>query len=182
VHGHGARAWWIARRAHSRFTAPEATLDIALLIVGVACAAAGLVLVVWSNYHFWTRGRGTLAPWDPPRRFVVSGPYRFVRNPMISGVILLLLAEACGLRSTPHVEWAGLFTLINAVYIPALEEPTLRARFGDAYERYTRTVRRFVPRLTPYRPSRLRLDAPKPSCHALRARTPLGGSSCPSPV
>src|SRR5580765_930730 len=144
--------WWIARRAHSRLAAPEATLDIALLIAGVACAAAGLVLVVWSNYHFWTRGRGTLAPWDPPRRFVVSGPYRFVRNPMISGVILLLLAEACGLRSTPHAEWAGLFTLINAVYIPALEEPMLRARFGDAYESYTRAVRRFVPRLTPYRP------------------------------
>ena len=90
--------------------------------------------------------RGTLAPWDPPRRFVVSGPYRFVRNPMISGVVFVLLAEACIMRSRPHAEWAGLFLAINAIYIPLFEEPMLSARFGEPYARYRRAVRRFLPR------------------------------------
>src|SRR5262249_10770128 len=101
-------------------------------------------------YHFWTRGRGTLAPWDPPRQFVVAGPYRYVRNPMISGVIAILAGEACVLASRPHAGWAALFAAINAIYIPLFEEPMLAARFGEPYAAYRRHVRRFVPRLTPY--------------------------------
>jgi protein-S-isoprenylcysteine O-methyltransferase Ste14 len=146
---------WIVRHAPVAFVAPDSLGDLAAVGAGVACGVVGLTLFAWSVYHFWTRGRGTLAPWDPPRTFVVSGPYRFVRNPMISGVIFILVAEACLLRSESLTEWAGLFTLINAVYIPALEEPMLRARFGEPYNRYTRAVGRFVPRLTPYRPEGL---------------------------
>ncbi|MFI5182692.1 MAG: methyltransferase family protein, partial [Thermoanaerobaculia bacterium] len=59
----------------------------------------GLVLFVSSLHHFATRGRGTLAPWDPPRNLVVTGPYRFVRNPMISGIIFILFSEASLLQS-----------------------------------------------------------------------------------
>jgi protein-S-isoprenylcysteine O-methyltransferase Ste14 len=141
---------WIARRTGTTVTAPTDVASVLAIGVGIGSAAVGLTLFTWSLYYFWTRGRGTLAPWDPPRRFVVSGPYRFVRNPMISGVIFLLIAEACVLRSRPHAEWAGLFTLINLVYIPLIEEPLLRARFGAPYERYVKSVRRFVPRIAAY--------------------------------
>jgi protein-S-isoprenylcysteine O-methyltransferase Ste14 len=127
-----------------------------LVSAAIVLGGAGLVLVGLtlsaSVFYFWSRGRGTLAPWDPPRFFVVDGPDRFVRNPMISGVILVLLGEAFMLRSRPLAEWAGLFGLINAIYIPLLEEPMLAARFGEPYRRYKRAVRRFVPRLRPWNP------------------------------
>jgi protein-S-isoprenylcysteine O-methyltransferase Ste14 len=141
---------WIARRNHVSFTLPYDLASGGLVVCGGALLLAGFGLFATSVFYFWSRGRGTLAPWDPPRRFVVEGPYRYVRNPMISGVILLLLSEACILRSRPHAEWAALFTLINLVYIPLLEEPMLATRFGEPYRRYTRAVRRFVPRYRPW--------------------------------
>jgi len=69
---------------------------------------------------------------------------------MISWVIFVLLAEACIFRSLPLAEWAGLFVLINMVYIPVLEEPKLVTRFGEPYLRYKQAVRRFLPRLHPW--------------------------------
>jgi len=99
---------------------------------------------------FATEGKGTLAPWDPPAHLVVRGPYRFVRNPMISGVILIILAESLILRSLPLAEWAGTFLLINMIYIPLFEEPFLEQRFGEEYRSYKRHVRRFLPRLRPW--------------------------------
>jgi protein-S-isoprenylcysteine O-methyltransferase Ste14 len=73
---------------------------------------------------------------------------------MISGVIFVLIGEACLLRSMPLAQWAGLFTLINVIYIPVLEEPMLLARFGETYRTYTRSVPRFLPRLRPWTPPR----------------------------
>lgn len=141
---------WIARRNHVAFTAPHDARAALAVWGGVALLTIGVALFCASVFYFWSRGRGTLAPWDPPRRFVVEGPYRFVRNPMISGVIFVLIGEACILRSRPHAEWAGLFALINLVYIPLLEEPMLAARFGEPYRQYTRAVRRFLPRVRPW--------------------------------
>ena len=145
--------WWMTRSANVRLAAPADAVGAGIGIAGVGFAIAGLTLFGWSLYHFWTEGRGTLAPWDPPRRFVVSGPYRYVRNPMITGVTLVLVAEACLLRSQELAQWTALFALINAAYIPLLEEPILQARFGQPYEDYRRHVRRFVPRLIPYMPA-----------------------------
>ena len=143
---------WIARRNQAAPTLPADAADLALTLVGAGLFVIGLVLFASSLFYFWTRGRGTLAPWDPPRHFVVEGPYRFVRNPMISGVLFVLLSEGCILRSRPHAAWACLFALINAIYIPLSEEPMLEARFGEPYARYTRAVRRFVPRLRAWDP------------------------------
>jgi protein-S-isoprenylcysteine O-methyltransferase Ste14 len=124
----------------------------------LASAAAGAVLLLcgaalfgWCVRLFWRRGQGTLAPWDPPRQFVAEGPYRHVRNPMITGVFLMLLGEALLLRSAAVGWWAALFAAINAVYIPLSEEPGLEARFGPAYQAYCRAVPRFVPRWQAYR-------------------------------
>ena len=138
---------WIARTNGMAVTAPAGAADAGVMALGCVLLALGLWLFSWSLYYFWSRGRGTLAPWDPPRVFVAEGPYRFVRNPMISGVIFILVAEACVLRSWPHAEWASLFLAINLIYIPLVEEPMLLDRFGDPYARYKQQVRRFLPRL-----------------------------------
>ncbi|HJR58432.1 MAG TPA: isoprenylcysteine carboxylmethyltransferase family protein [Vicinamibacterales bacterium] len=140
---------WIARRNAVVFAMPGDVAGLVMVGIGAVCLGGGLVLFAACVFYFWTRGRGTLAPWDPPRRFVAEGPYRFVRNPMISGVILAVAGEALLLRSRPIAEWAALFTLINLVYIPLLEEPRLEARFGETYTRYLRAVPRFMPRLGP---------------------------------
>lgn len=118
---------------------------------GLLVMAAGLSLAAACVRRFASDGRGTLAPWDPPSRFVVQGPYQYVRNPMIAGVIGVLFGEACVLRAAPLLVWTLAFTALNAVYIPLVEEPQLARRFGGAYETYRRHVRRFVPRLTAWR-------------------------------
>lgn len=96
---------------------------------------------------FATIGEGTLAPWDPPKRLVVRGVYRHVRNPMISGVLFVLLGEAILFGSMPVFVWFGVFALINAIYIPFVEERALENRFGDDYRLYKQNVPRWIPRL-----------------------------------
>ena len=83
---------------------PAGPLRWPSVVVGVGAGALGLGLAGWTMRLFATRGRGTPAPWDPPARLVVVGPYRHVRNPMITGVLLMLLAEA--LSQTGHLEEA----------------------------------------------------------------------------
>jgi protein-S-isoprenylcysteine O-methyltransferase Ste14 len=139
--------FWIARRRSVHLTVPETLCGICAVVVGIGLIACGLALFGSSLRRFAADGLGTLAPWDPPRRLVVQGPYRRVRNPMIGGVIFVLFGEAALLRSTPHVQWAFLFLIINLIYIPLLEEPVLRARFGEPYRHYCEQVPRFVPRL-----------------------------------
>jgi protein-S-isoprenylcysteine O-methyltransferase Ste14 len=70
---------------------------------------------------FVTVGKGTLAPWEPPERLVVQGAHRHVRNPMISGVILVLLGKSLLTASQPLVCWFVVFVVVNATYIPLLE-------------------------------------------------------------
>jgi protein-S-isoprenylcysteine O-methyltransferase Ste14 len=141
---------WICRRYGIEASWPRTAGGIALAAAAVPLLATGLILFGASLRRFFTAGRGTLAPWDPPSRLVVTGPYRYVRNPMIAGVMFMLFAIALLLRSAPHAAWAGIFVVINAIYIPLLEEPDLAARFGEDYATYRAHVRRFVPRLTPW--------------------------------
>lgn len=126
------------------------------LVAGISLLLIGLFLFAHSLRRFATDGEGTLAPWDPPRNLVIRGPYRFVRNPMISGVLLVLFGEALILGSAPHALWALTFFGINAAYIPLLEEPQLRRRFGASYIEYCKHVPRLVPRLRPWQPVPLR--------------------------
>jgi protein-S-isoprenylcysteine O-methyltransferase Ste14 len=141
---------WLARRNGTSLSIAGDPGGIAAQLVGVIVLIVGVVLFAASLQRFWSEGKGTLAPWDPPRELVVNGPYRYVRNPMISGVIFVLFGEALILRSRPQLSWALIFLAANFVYIPLLEEPMLRARFGESYARYCRNVRRFIPRLTPW--------------------------------
>ena len=121
-----------------------------LVAVGLVLIGLGLHLMRLSIGLFHRVGSGTLAPWDPPRRFVVEGIYRHVRNPMISGVFAILLGEAALLGCPALVLWFLLFACANAVYIPLVEEPGLVRRFGDDYRLYRRHVPRWIPRLRPW--------------------------------
>jgi protein-S-isoprenylcysteine O-methyltransferase Ste14 len=129
-----------------------AVLRAALAAVGLALSAAGLWLLVSTIRLLVVQGQGTLAPWDPTRRLVVQGIYRRVRNPMISGVIAVLLGEAALFASPAVLAWCGLAALVNLIYIPLVEEPGLVQRFGADYEAYRRNVPRWIPRRRPWQP------------------------------
>ena len=127
----------------------EATLVLGR-IAGGACLLAGLTLFLWCLYLFAARGKGTLAPWDPPKHLVVAGPYRYVRNPMISGVLLILTGEALFHGSISLGLWMLTFFLFNQIHFLIYEEPNLESRFGEAYRVYKSQVPRWIPRLTPW--------------------------------
>jgi protein-S-isoprenylcysteine O-methyltransferase Ste14 len=117
-----------------------------LAVLGGALLCAGLGLIAWTVALFAGIGRGTLAPWDPTSRLVVRGPYRHVRNPMISGVLAVLLGEAALFGSLELLAWFAVVFAVNAVYFPLVEEPGLRRRFGADYEEYAARVPRWLPR------------------------------------
>ena len=123
-----------------------------LAVVGIPICAAGLLLMATTIRLFVSAGRGTLAPWDPTKRLVVLGPYRHVRNPMISGVLSVLLGEAMAFASLPLFLWFAAALAINAVYIPLVEERGLEARFGEDYRTYRSRVPRWLPRPRPWSP------------------------------
>ena len=120
-----------------------------LAIPGAALIAAGFALWVWTVHHFARIGKGTLAPWDPTRNLVVAGPYRYVRNPMITAVVTVLLGEALLFRSRAIAVWAAAFLLVNWVWFVTYEEPGLERRFGDEYRAYKRDVPRWLPLRSP---------------------------------
>jgi protein-S-isoprenylcysteine O-methyltransferase Ste14 len=119
-------------------------------LISLPLVALGLLLIVRTIALFVSVGRGTLAPWDPTTRLVVRGPYRYVRNPMISGVLFVLLGEAALFGSLALLLWFGLVAAVNAVYMPLVEEPGLQRRFGEEYERYRAHVPRWIPRVRPW--------------------------------
>jgi protein-S-isoprenylcysteine O-methyltransferase Ste14 len=146
--------YFILSSRSPRLREPLFTERLGLLAAGGGglILIVGLTLVITTIRHFATVGRGTLAPWDPPRRLVVTGVYRYVRNPMISGVLLVLCGETLLFNSAGLLTWTLAFFAINAIYIPLLEEPMLAQRFGNDYELYRRSVPRWVPRVRPWEP------------------------------
>lgn len=114
-------------------------VGLALLVVGgllaLACVAA-----------FVVRGRGTPAPFDPPREFVASGPYRYVRNPMYVGGLTAILGGGLALGSASIVLLALAFFLVMHAFVVFYEEPSLESRFGASYRAYKAAVGRWLPR------------------------------------
>lgn len=114
-------------------------------LLGLVLIAPGAVILLHCIRNFAVIGRGTLSPLDAPRRLVVQGLYRYMRNPMYSGVIMILLGEALLFESASLLGYAvGCFVLFNLVIV-LYEEPALRSRFGESYERYCRAVGRWLP-------------------------------------
>lgn len=112
---------------------------------GMVAAAVGGALALWCIFTFVFLGQGTPAPFDPPRRLVVRGPYRFLRNPMYLGAGAALAGAALFYGSPALMAYAAAFLLAMHAFVVAYEEPTLRSTFGAEYERYCREVRRWWP-------------------------------------
>src|SRR5215813_825027 len=117
------------------------------LVFGSILGLIGLFIMTVCICSFVRIGRGTLAPWSPTKRLVIKGLYRYVRNPMILGVLTVLLGEALIVRSESILIWAGVFFIINTIYFIVYEEPNLEQRFGDDYREYKKHVSRWLPRL-----------------------------------
>ena len=115
-----------------------------LAAVGIVLGAAVYLRCAWD---FAVSGHGTPAPIDAPRKLVVRGLYRFVRNPMYLGVLTVLMCEAALFRSLALLAYAGCFTVGFHLFVLLYEEPTLRKKFGEEYEAYLRAVPRWLPRL-----------------------------------
>lgn len=115
--------------------------------VGLAPILVGLMVCLWCWRAFITRGGGTPAPYHPTEKLVVSGLYRFTRNPMYVGVIMALLGEALFSDAALLFIYAGVVFLIFHAFVIVFEEPALRSRFGEAYERYCESVPRWLIKL-----------------------------------
>ena len=133
------------------FTVPEGEPLWQILICAVMIAV-GLVPLLESIWRFIVVGHGTLVPAVPPEHLVISGFYRYVRNPMYVGVLTVLVAEAVLFQSGSLVTevvaaWAAI-----ELFVRLYEEPKLTRTFGDEYTTYRQYVRRWLPRLTPWAP------------------------------
>jgi protein-S-isoprenylcysteine O-methyltransferase Ste14 len=124
----------------------------ALRVVGAILTAAGGLSLLDCFARFALQGRGTPAPVAPTTTLVVSGQYRYVRNPMYVAVVAAILGQALLFGSTPVLAYAALMWGVFHVFVLAYEEPTLHGRFGEAYAAYQAGVRRWWPRLTPWQP------------------------------
>lgn len=131
-----------------------ASMTVLSALLGLVLIVAGFSLWLWTVQLFARIGEGTLAPWDPPQHLVVEGPYRHVRNPMITAVLAVLAGEAVFFWSLPLLIWFAFFFVSNYIVFRLFEEPQLERRFGDEYSEYKRNVPRWLPRRSPWTPLR----------------------------
>jgi protein-S-isoprenylcysteine O-methyltransferase Ste14 len=123
----------------------------AFTIAGAALIVVALAMLIECFARFALKGLGTPAPIAPTQHLVVSGLYRFVRNPMYVAVLGLILGQALLFQSAGLFAYGAAMWIIFHNFVFFYEEPTLRHNFGDAYEGYCKTVPRWLPRLTPCR-------------------------------
>jgi protein-S-isoprenylcysteine O-methyltransferase Ste14 len=116
-------------------------------LLGVLVGLAGLAMVIACFVRFVREGRGTPSPTAPTDELVVGGLYRYLRNPMYVGVGLVIAGQCLAFRSVSLVVWLALFIATVTVFVVAYEQPTLRARYGVAYDAYCRSVPAVMPRL-----------------------------------
>ena len=116
-------------------------------LVGIVPIALGATVLSWCALTFALLGKGTPAPFDPPKVLVASGLYRVVRNPMYLGAELVLIGEAAVFESLTVLVYAAVLLLVFHLFLVYYEEPNLRRRFGVSYESYCEAVPRWVPRL-----------------------------------
>jgi protein-S-isoprenylcysteine O-methyltransferase Ste14 len=120
--------------------------------IGCLVIYGGLYIMIHTISLFIRIGKGTLAPWSPTKKLVTSGMYGYVRNPMILGVLVVLIGESVLLCSLKILLWAVIFFVINNIYFLIYEEPDLERRFGDEYRDYKKNVGRWIPKLKPFKP------------------------------
>jgi protein-S-isoprenylcysteine O-methyltransferase Ste14 len=135
--------YFILSALHISLTPPFGFLQL----IAIPIFAGGVYIVLWVSTAFVRQGKGTPIPIEPPTRLVVTGFYRYVRNPMYVGAILIVFAEVIYFSSFWLALYGvGLWALLHACMI-LFEEPQLKRRFGADYERYLSEVPRWVPRV-----------------------------------
>jgi protein-S-isoprenylcysteine O-methyltransferase Ste14 len=140
-------AWaWLAYEAHLRDVPFGFSLPGWLAPLGIVLMMLGAVLTVACVVTFVVRGQGTPAPFDPPRTFVASGPYRWVRNPMYIGAFLLLSGYALCAASFTALLVALAMLAAAMLFVLVYEERSLERRFGESYRAYRRATPRWIPR------------------------------------
>lgn len=116
-------------------------------VLGMVIAALGISMILWVGATFVRRGKGTPIPIEPPKRLVINGLYRYVRNPMYVGAVLIVIAEGIYFGSWLLLLYAaGLWAMLHLAMV-IFEEPQLKRRFGKEYEQYMAVVPRWLPRL-----------------------------------
>lgn len=121
-----------------------------LRVAGAVLIAAGVASIVESFLRFALVGLGTPAPVAPPRHLVVSGQYRYVRNPMYVALLAVIIGQALLLASTHLLVYAAITWAVVHFWVLMYEEPKLGEQFGESYRTYRRNVRRWWPRLRPW--------------------------------
>src|ERR1700685_820010 len=145
----GLAPWWITRwHVQSAAIAP-----LPVRVSGALLVAVGLVVLLDSFARFALKGLGTPVPVFPTQHLVVSGLYRYVRNPMYVAVLAVIMGQALIFGSIGLLEYAAVAWLAAHVFVVAYEEPTLRASFGAEYQAFCASVPRWIPRLTPWQGS-----------------------------
>jgi protein-S-isoprenylcysteine O-methyltransferase Ste14 len=115
--------------------------------LGFLAIGIGLVLTLWTVLAFVSIGKGTPAPFDPPKELVTEGLFKYVRNPMYIGAVVAMCGEAVLLESFAILFLAGLMWLLFHLFVVYYEEPRLKKTFGQSYEEYICTVPRWVPKI-----------------------------------
>ena len=113
-------------------------------LAGIVLVVTGTVLLLWCVHSFYAAGRGTLAPWSPPKSLVMTGLYKLSRNPMYVAVSLILWGWAIGFHSVPHAMYAIVVMAVFFLRVRFGEEPALERQFGDEWRRYKLRVRRWL--------------------------------------
>lgn len=139
-------------REYRWFQRPLLTQSTLHLILGLVVGLAGLILMITSIVWMIRIARSTVMPWDPSKNLVVKGPYRHLRNPMILGVVILLIGEALIFSSIGVAILGVVFFFLNTLYFIYFEEPELEVQFGDEYRQYQANVPRWLPRVKPWYP------------------------------
>jgi protein-S-isoprenylcysteine O-methyltransferase Ste14 len=115
-------------------------------LLSIVLFLLGLMLFIWANYLFHSIGKGTLAPWSVKEKLIKQGPYKYNRNPMITGVLMMLIGEFLWFRSIPIMLWFAIFFLITSTVFILVEEPFLQKKFGEDYIQYKKEVPRWIPK------------------------------------
>jgi protein-S-isoprenylcysteine O-methyltransferase Ste14 len=115
--------------------------------LGSPLLLCGLGILVWCVRDFYVIGKGTLAPWDPPKKLVVVGLYRFMRNPMYIGILGWVTGWSLIAGSPVLLGYAAVLAVAFHLRIVFYEEPTLARQFGSEWSHYRTTVNRWLPRL-----------------------------------
>jgi protein-S-isoprenylcysteine O-methyltransferase Ste14 len=126
---------------------PTLSLNVWNIIISALLLIFGLFCVGWSVIHF-IKLKGTPVPVNPPPKLVCTGPYFYTRNPMLTGVYLLMFGIGLGIGSLSLILiFTPIFILVNTIELKIIEEPELEKRLGDEYLEYKKKTPMFIPRL-----------------------------------